>query len=247
MDPKEYEKMFHLEDTYWWYQGRKRVVSQLLGLKECAPQKRPRILDVGCGTGLMLQEMQGRAHCVGMDFSPLSMHFTRKRGIQRLARADAMNLPVRENAVDLITLLDLAEHLERDRDLFHEAYRALKPGGRLVLTVPAHAFLWSEHDEALYHKRRYSRRVIKERIEEAGFHIHRLTYCITFTFPLIVGFRLLQKVIGKKKSEPSSHLVILPAWANRLLIWSVDLERLLLRFMNLPFGVTLALVAEKQH
>ena len=236
--------MYDLEDTYWWFQGRHRIVTGLLHHLPGFGTGRHRVLDIGCGTGLMLRHLRDRGWAVGLDFSPLALAFSRKRGATRLIRGDATQAPVRDASLDLVTALDLAEHVENDQEFFAEVARILEPGGHLVLTVPAHPFLWSEHDDALYHHRRYTRRLIRRRLRDAGFEIQRLTYCITFTFPMIVGFRVLQKLL-KRNDKPKTHHVILPGWANRLLMWSVEFEGWLLKWMNLPFGVTIAGVARK--
>ena len=244
MDPAEYATMYNLEDTYWWFQGRHRIVTGLLESLPDFGRGRHRVLDMGCGTGLMLRHLADRGWPVGLDFSPLALEFSGKRGAGRLVRGDVTHAPFADASFDLVTALDLAEHVEDDGAFFSETMRVLEAGGHLVLTVPAHPFLWSEHDDALYHHRRYTRRAVRRRLREAGFEVQRLTFCITFTFPIIVGFRLLQRAFGKK-DKPKTHHVILPGWANRLLMWSVRLEGFLLKWMNLPFGVTIAAVARK--
>lgn len=246
MDPAEYEIMYDLEDSYWWFQGRHSIVTGLLDSLPDFGHGRCRVLDVGCGTGLMLRHLRDRGWAVGLDFSPLALEFSRRRGARRLLRGDVTHAPVADASFDLVTALDLAEHVENDQAFFKEVMRVLEPGGHLVLTVPAHPFLWSEHDDALYHQRRYTRRAVCRLLRGAGFEIQRLTYCITLTFPMIVGFRVLQKLF-KKKAKPKTHHVILPAWANRLLTWSVELEGILLKWINLPFGVTIAAVAGKPN
>jgi SAM-dependent methyltransferase len=245
MDPAEYAKMYHLEETYWWFQGRKKIVLRMLNSLPRFREGGASVLDLGCGTGLMLDYLSNRhASSIGLDFSPLALQFCRQRGLQRLVRADVQDLPLAADQFDVITALDLAEHVERDEVLFSEIFRALKPGGHLVITVPAHPYLWSEHDEALYHFRRYRRGEFRERILQAGFRLNRLSYCITFTFPPIVAFRWLQR-LRPKSQRPKTHLIALPRWANRLILATVEIEALLLKWINLPFGVTLLAVAEK--
>ena len=244
MDPAEYEKMYALEDTYWWFQGRRAVVMRMLERLPPFRDGGELVLDLGCGTGLMLEELQRRHRALGLDFSPLALEFSRRRGARNLLRADAQALPLADATLALITALDIAEHVERDDLLFSEAFRVLKPGGHLVATVPAHPFLWSEHDDALHHCRRYTRETFSERLRAAGFREFRLSYCITFTFPVIVTFRVLQRVF-KRHGKPKTHMVILPRWANMLLLASVKLEAFLLRWLDLPLGVTLAALVRK--
>ncbi|HUT23610.1 MAG TPA: class I SAM-dependent methyltransferase [Sumerlaeia bacterium] len=245
MDPAEYARMYDLEDTYWWFQGRKHIVVRILNLLPAFRDGKARVLDMGCGTGLMLECLNRSSWSVGVDFSPLALEFSRKRGAKNLVRADVVSLPIQSESFDLALALDLAEHVERDDALLAEAYRVLKRGGDLVMTVPAHPFLWSDHDEALYHCRRYTYAAFRERVLAAGFVIDRLSYCISFTFPLIVGFRLLQRWL-QKSEHPKTHLIVLPGWANKILIGAVALEAFLLKWFNLPIGVTLLVAAQKK-
>jgi ubiquinone/menaquinone biosynthesis C-methylase UbiE len=246
MDPAEYSKMYDVEDSYWWFQGRRAVVMRLLERLPGFREGGQRVLDLGCGTGLMLEQLQRLHWTLGLDFSPLALNYSRRRGARNLLRADAQALPFDDGAFDLITALDIAEHIERDDVFYTEAYRVLRPGGRLVATVPAFPFLWSDHDRALHHHRRYTRRAFVERLREAGFRDFRVSYCITFTFPIIAGFRLLQKILRRDNNgRPKTHVFILPKWANNLLLASVEFEGLLLRWTNLPIGVSLVAVAQK--
>lgn len=245
MDPAEYERMYNLEETYWWFQGRKHIVAGILSRLPLAPHAGARVLDMGCGTGLMLEHLGKRFWAVGLDFSNLALLFTSRRGVQRLIRADVENLPIQSQAFDIITALDLAEHVERDDLLLKGILHALKPGGYLVLTAPAYPFLWSEHDEALHHFRRYTSKDLQAKIQRAGFQVERLTGCISFTLVPIVLFRLLQKLRYDSNSKPKTHLIKLPRWANWLMFASVKIEGFLLRWINIPFGVTLLAVARK--
>lgn len=246
MDPAEYAKMYNVEETYWWFQGRKKIVVQTLEALAGFNDPNLKVLDLGCGTGLMLDYLRKKHLAIGLDFSPLALKFSHQRGIDRLVQGDVQHMPIQSNSVGIITALDIAEHIPRDDLFFCEILRILKPGGRLLLTVPAHPILWSSHDEALHHFRRYTRRELEGKIRNSGLRLTRMTYCITFTFLPILVFRLLQKALHSKKKAPKTHLIQLPRWANRLVLATVELEAYLLRFMNLPFGVTLMAVAEKQ-
>lgn len=244
MNPAEYARMYDLEDTYWWFQGRKWIVVNVLEQIALSRDATFKVLDLGCGTGLMLDHLNQRYWATGLDFSPLALDFSRRRGAGNLIQGDVERLPVANDAFDLVTALDLMEHVEHDDQLLNEIFRSLKPGGSLLVTVPAHPFLWSDHDDALYHFRRYKRSELQKRILDAGFELQRLTYCITCTFPFIVAFRFLQRRL-QKRDHPKAHLIVLPSWANRLLMWSVQMESQLLKWTNLPFGITLLAVGRK--
>lgn len=245
MDPAEYERMYNLEETYWWFQGRKHIVAEILGRLPLARRADVKVLDMGCGTGLMLEHLGKQYWAVGLDFSALALLFTRRRGIHRLICADVGNLPVQSQTMDLVTALDLAEHVEHDDLLLEGIYRALKPGGYLILTAPAYPLLWSDHDEALHHFRRYTRKELQSKIRKAGFIVERFTGCIVFTLVPIVLFRLFQKMKNHRNSRPKTHLINLPQWANWLMFASVKMEGFFLRWVNIPVGVTLLAVARK--
>lgn len=246
MEAVEYENMYTLEDTYWWFQGRMKIITNCL---ETHGVLRPgiRVLDVGCGTGLMLRRL---ADCrpIGLDFSPLSMQFCRRRGVERLLQGDVVHLPFRDDSLDLILALDLLEHVERDDLLVDQFQRVLKPGGHAMITVPAHQSLWSEHDEALHHYRRYSKEQFRGLLTERGFDLVKYSFAISATYYPIVAFRRFQRwrQRGDENHRPKTHLITLPGPINRALIQVLHAEAWWLRRHSLPFGVTLLCLARKR-
>lgn len=244
MNPEEYSRMYESEDSYWYFQGRRSIISGLLG-QHLELDKRPRrILDVGCGTGLMLEHLTQRGQKpVGLDMNERAMSYCRRRGLGRLVQGDVVHLPFAPNSFDLILALDLLEHVEDDRGLLAEFRRVAAPEARVMITVPAHPFLWSEHDEALHHIRRYRHGAFLRLLREAGFRPVRSSYAIAFLFLPIVLFRLAQRLY-KRGGGPKTDLIMLPRPLNRVLIWLLRLEGALLRHVALPFGVTLMALLE---
>jgi SAM-dependent methyltransferase len=163
-----------------------------------------------------------------------------------LVRADAGRLPLAEGSVDLVNSLDLLEHLDDDAAAVGGFARVLRPGGHLLVTVPAYRFLWSEHDAALDHRRRYSRGELLALLDAAGLQPVLCSYTITSLLVPIYLFRVLLRALGKENLEqPKADLLELPGPLNALFTRLVMLEsRLLLRF-GLPFGVSLVCLARK--
>ncbi|MBM3335854.1 class I SAM-dependent methyltransferase [Candidatus Sumerlaeota bacterium] len=172
------------------------------------------------------------------------MKCCRARGIERLVCARVESLPFSAEQFDLVVALDLFEHIPDDRGLARELWRVCRPGGWLLITVPAYPFLWSDHDEALGHCRRYTRRSLMELIEATDFEIVRFTSAIALTLPAIAGFRLAQRAL-KPRRAPKTHLIALPPALNRLLIALLNIEARWLRRFNLPFGVSLIALLRK--
>ena len=249
MNVDEYERMYVLEDTYWWFQGRMRMIQTLLEHYMPESPRPGRVLDVGCGTGLMLQHLK-HWEPVGLDFSTLAMSFCRRRGLDHLVAGDVVKLPIRSGSMDLILALDLIEHIERDDLMIREFRRVLRPGGYLMATVPAHQKLWSDHDVALHHYRRYSYTGFRRLLRSAGFQPLKYSYGITFTYHAISSFRWLQRQWHRAthdvRDRPRAHLIPLPWYLNTPLIKLLHAEAALLRHVDLPFGVSLMTLCRKE-
>lgn len=247
MNVAEYERMYRLEDSYWWFVGRHRLMEALLRERYGRPgtQARPLdILDIGCGTGAMSIRLQGWGRVVSADFSPLALQFSRRRGLTHLAGADAMHLPFASERFDVLVAMDMLEHLPDDRAALCEFHRVLKPGGRMFAMVPAYPHLWSEHDVALMHHRRYLRREFAERFVTAGFRIEKLSHTMTALYPLVA----LQRRLNARKpphDPPEAALPLLPAPLNAALTALLTVENALARRLNFPFGVTILCIAVK--
>ncbi|MFN8218942.1 MAG: methyltransferase domain-containing protein [Fimbriimonadales bacterium] len=239
MNPSEYERMYSLEDRYWWFVARRRLA---LGLLRRFAARGGTVLDLGCGTGVVLGELGETGPAVGLDMSPLALGFCRQRGLNGLVLGDGQYLPFARDSFDGLIGLDIFEHIPDDELAFRESFRVLKPGGVLVLSVPAFMSLWGPHDIALMHFRRYRLREAVSRLRKAGFRIEKASYSIFFLFPLVVIVRFFEK---RRKGEAKANLVPVPDWANRLLIALQDLEAKLIHAISLPWGSSVVVVARK--
>jgi SAM-dependent methyltransferase len=246
MNHEEYARMYRFEDTYWWFVARRRLIVSLL--ERYSPQNgKLRLLDIGCGTGAMLDMLAPFGSVVGADFAPEALAFCRERGDYPLSRADVRRLPFAAASFDAVTAMDVIEHIDDDKAASSEIFRVLRPGGRLFVTVPAYGFLWSEHDEALHHYRRYTAPHLKDLFQRVGFTVPKLSYTISSLFPPIAAYRFISNFLPKRhvNGEKKANLVQVSERVNAGLLALCDWETRLVRQGTLPFGVTVVCVAEK--
>lgn len=245
MEPEEYPKMRRLEDTYWWFVGRRELVRTLLD--ERIPRE-SRFLDIGCGTGAMSQDLAERGTVTSLDFEHAALDYARTRGLTQLVQASAESLPFPDDAFDAVTALDVIEHLDDDHAAAREIRRVLKPGGVAVASVPAFRFLWSEHDVALHHRRRYRIGELRALFRGAGLEVERASYVMTALFPAVAAVRLAQKAMGsdrKTLEAARTTLPDVPGPLNGVLTGLLRAEAQVVRRASLPFGVSLVCVARK--
>ena len=243
MNIAEYAEMYKLESFYWWFVARRRLLESFV--REITREfERPTILDVGCGTGINFSVLSEYGDTFSSDASEEALKFSKSRGIDGLVRSHVETLPFSASTFDVITALDVLEHIDDDLAALDEMLRVTRPGGVLVITVPAYGFLWSEHDEALHHRRRYAASELRNKLTNAGFEVERISYYISFLFFPILIMRFAQSLSKKSIHAKTSH-VILPNWLNSLLIGILGFERRLLRWINFPFGVSIVCLARK--
>lgn len=239
MQAEEYERLFRYESSYWWFVARRRLALNLL---ERFLPSGGKVLDMGCGTGGFLSELPEKYTGVGFDLSPVALRMCRKRSLVRLAASDAQRLGARSEMFDAVVALDVIEHLDRDHSALAEAFRVLRPGGALIASVPAFQSLWSPHDVALMHRRRYRLGQFRANVARAGFDVRLASYAVFVLFPAVVAVRFLQKlVVGR----PGASLPPVPPWLNGLLIRLQALEYKLLARARLPWGSSVVVVARK--
>lgn len=243
MNIAEYGEMYKLETFYWWFVARRDLLEWFV--KEIVKEfDRPALLDVGCGTGINFSVLSRFGETFSSDAAEEALRFSKSRGATGLVRSDLESLPFEVSTFDVVTALDVLEHVDDDLSAIGELLRIVKTSGVLVITVPAYGFLWSEHDEALHHRRRYAASELRNKLTNAGFEVERISYYITFLFFPILFMRFAQSVSKKSIHAKTSH-IILPRWLNSLLIGILAFERLLLRWMNFPFGVSIVCLARK--
>jgi len=232
--------MFHHEGGYWWFVARRRLAQALL--QAYLPEVSGRILDAGCGTGALLSELQASGFAVGVDVSLEALCLTRQRGALPVAQARLEALPFASETFQVAFALDVLEHLPDERPALRELYRVLQTGGYLIVSVPAYSWLWSKHDVALAHYRRYTARMLRTHLCKAGFQVRMLSPSVGLLLPIIALARWLDRL---RPGAPAATVVPLPRWLNRALIRLQDCETRWLLRHRLPFGVSLVAVAQR--
>jgi len=245
MESIEYQRMFDLEDHHWWFQGRIDLMRRMV-LKHCPPVsgRRPRLLDLGCGTGLFLTDQGRDMIAFGLDFSAEALEFTRTRGVSGLVCADSQLMPFVSESFDIVTAFDLIEHVERDDALIAEAYRVLRPGGVLLMAVPAHPYLLGEHDDALHHKRRYSWNQFDRLFDPSIWSRRRMTWTFSLIYPVAALVRSIRNILPRS-DNPTADTNLTPTWLNRVLLGWHRLENTWAETHDLPFGLSILTVREK--
>jgi SAM-dependent methyltransferase len=238
MTSNELHAMITTDDRHWWYRGRRRVLRATLdGLALPSPCA---ILDAGCGSGRTLDELTDYGDACGVDLSPEAVNATRARGHEAY-RAEVGDLPFRDASFDLVTCLDVIEHTPDDRHTLDELRRVTRPGGVLLVTVPAHPALWSAHDEVNQHYRRYTRRALIDAAVETDWAVAKSSYFNAALLAPAAVVRLARRGAGSARSE----LSLTPRVLDRVLEWPSRAEAALLRSgVRLPVGLSLLTVLQ---
>jgi SAM-dependent methyltransferase len=236
--------MHRLERDHWWFRGKRAAITALLERVGAAPPgPRDLVVDVGCGTGAILERFAAGAVAVGIDDHEDALRHAREKSGALLARSDARALPLPTASVDRLFLLDVAEHVPEDAAVFSEIRRVLKPTGLAVVHVPAHPRMWSPHDEAMHHVRRYTRTELEARIAEAGLAPVLLTYTFgALLLPAAAVRAWKRRGSARDSAGERADFGVAPRWMNRVLAGWQRVEAAWLARANLPLGVSLAAV-----
>lgn len=238
MDRDVYDRMAQHDATHWWYVARRRILADLME-RVIRPAPAARILEVGCGTGHNF-DMLGRfgtVEAIEIDDG------ARALAEQRLGRT-IMTAPlpaldgVADGTYDVIALLDVLEHISDDVTSLQSLKRKLKPGGKILLTVPANPWMWSAHDLAHHHHRRYTQKSLNGVIARAGLKVDLMSHFNSLLFPVAAAARMIGKLVGKTTSDDQMPA----APVNALLTGIFGLERALIGRVPLPAGVSIVAI-----
>jgi len=237
----EYELQTHrAEDRHWWYQGRRRVLEQAIARLGLPAQAR--ILDAGCDSGRNMVELAHHGIVTGVELSGTSVRLARERETGEVLEGSVMDTPFDDGSFDLTVSLDVIEHLEDDVGALHELRRVTKPGGALLVTVPAYQWLWSGHDEINHHHRRYNRRTLLAAAREAGWQLESSTHFNFLLLPVAILLRGLER-FKPSTTKSSLDLWVPPAPLNWVLRQPLNLEAGVIgRGGSIPAGLSLLAV-----
>jgi SAM-dependent methyltransferase len=243
LNPEEYRRMAELEGVQWWYAGMRRIARSLL--TPLLPQEQADtrlILDAGCGTGWNLQDLGIFGRTYGVDLSPLAAITTLRRG-GRVVQGNLLGLPYANASFDVVTSFDVLYHawVKDDAQAVSELARVLKPGGLMLLKVPALKILWGAHDEAVHSRHRYTRGELEALVAGSGLQLVRSTYANSLLFPVLLSRRFLDRALDRHGSD----VALLPAPVEKAFHALLSIEASLVRAMDLPIGASVFAIARK--
>jgi SAM-dependent methyltransferase len=241
------------EDGHWWFASRTRALKAMMD--RLLPQTPDfRLLDVGCGAGNMIHHLSYYGQVKGIEIDPRPVKMAHQRGYD-VDQFDATQpMPFTANSFDAVTALDVIEHNQDDLAILADSYRVLKPGGHIIITVPALMWLWSHNDDINAHVRRYTAAELKQKLAQTGFTVRRVTYNNFFIFPLAATLILLRRFAGAKPQLASHHLseeayqVEMEPTSpvvNTILTGVGQIEAALISRVDLPIGTSLIAVGQK--
>jgi SAM-dependent methyltransferase len=234
MEPVEYEVMEQVERTYWWHIGRLEILRRELARRVPNDARPVEILNVGCGTGGTIRMLEEFGRVRNVDVSDHAIVFMRQQGFGNVDKVEGHVLPYADGRFDVVAAFDVLEHIEDDRAALAEWARVVRPGGLVLITVPAYQWLWSSHDVAMHHHRRYARADIRRLADVVGLERARVSYAIVFSLALVVGFRMIERLRGAGPQKAS--YVGVPDRVNRLFTRLLRVEARLHGVVSFPAG-----------
>jgi SAM-dependent methyltransferase len=243
MDAALYPRMAAVEDTHWWFAGRRAICERMLDRIALPPHAA--ILELGCGTGGNFPMLARRGELYAMDADESALGFAASRHLAKLARGSLpREFPFAARRFDLVVMTDVLEHLDDEHGSLRVVHSSLKARGWLLMTVPALRWLWSEHDAAHHHRRRYRAIELRRLLDDCGFAADYLSYYNFLLFPAIAGVRLFQRLHAAAPGVNGRHDLTMPSrFVNAMLLRLFSCERFVLGPLRLPIGVSLIALA----
>lgn len=243
MGPDEYRYMYDLEAYHWWFVCRNNLVLHLIKSFKVSS---PVILDAGCGTGMNLLAFNKIGEAFGFDISRQAVEFCLKRGLNHVIQCPIENIEYKDKKFDIITCLDVLEHVPNSHHALLELKRVLKDDGRMIITVPAFRMLWSQHDDALCHLRRYEKYSFLQELNEAGLRVEKIGYYFFTSFFAVAPIRIIRRFLGNRHTLCSDTTTLPPKLLNECMKLLFDMEIKISCHVELPFGTTLYAVVSPE-
>jgi SAM-dependent methyltransferase len=241
MDNILYSKFYEVQQKHWWFKSKKIIVNELIK-KFLNNRIIHDILDVGCGPGLMLKTLGQYGRVYGLDESELAVNFSNSLGCATVAVGSlTIKNPFDQKKFDLITALDVIEHIDDDLSALVSIKSMLSKEGFAVITVPAYQFLWSPFDDINHHRRRYTLEMLENKLNSAGFMIQKISYYNFFLFPLALLSKLFNRILNRSGVD---DLELPPAIINWALGKIFQLEKNILKKARFPYGVSLIAIVK---
>lgn len=236
-------EMYEMESDYWWHKGKRLHVISLI--KKFGKRK-PKILDVGCGTGYLLKELSDYSQSYGIDKSKRSLSFCGKRGLKKIYNIDIEKNPFPKVKFDIITSLDVIEHIKDDKKAMINISKSLTTEGIVIVTTPAFQKLWSYWDVVAGHYRRYSTKELKKLFKESSFKIVYMRYTnISFFIPALT-IRMIKEKFGSNNSKQhTSDFIKVSKFINSFLYLILKIEMFISFLIPIPFGLSFIIVGKK--
>jgi SAM-dependent methyltransferase len=246
MERAEYLVMAEVEGYHWWYGGMRAITASMLD-STYAGRRDLHILDAGCGSGGNMRFLRRYGSVIGIDLAAEALALRHKSLEGHLAQASVLAIPFADASFDLVTSFEVLYHraVPDERAALHEAWRVLRPGGRLLLRLPAYQFLLRRHDREVHTRRRYTAGPVRALLRSSGFVVERCSYINTVLFPLAVAQQLAERALPTFAPH-GSNLVPPTAMLNEALRWPLAAEAAwIARGRSLPFGLSIICLARK--
>lgn len=242
MQKTEYKNIYDQEETHFFYKHTHALVLSLM--QRYNVTKKPRILDAGCGTGLLGKKLQRYGSVVGVDMSQEALLYAKKRKLV-VTKGSLTALPFKQHTFHIVICVDVIYHrmIKNDFRALQELYRVLKPGGILIIRVPANPWLHLSHDAVVHTRERYTKQTLLSKMSRAGFIIEKISFVNVILLPIALMQSFFEQYHHKKTSSVRS----LPKSMNALVYALLLPEQFLLRYMNLPWGMGLLAVGRKRR
>lgn len=239
MERVVYQQMAELDERHWWYRARRQILAELIR-RVAAPPPNAEILEIGCGTGHNFPMLSGFGRVDGLELDDEMRVLSERRLGRAIMRSPLPELAeVQDHHYDLIGAFDVIEHIDDDHAALTSIATKLKPGGKFVMAVPAHQWMWTAHDVVNHHKRRYSKRVLRSLIEGSPMRLEQIGYFNSLLFPLAIAERAVSRLRGRDNAD----VKLPPAPLNLALEIVFATERYLVGRLPLPPGLSLFAVA----